>query len=60
MNLSNKKDLKDILTNDNCAFNLLNNVLNTGMKHLSGEMPIPDEFKMTTSMTNIHSTSLKT
>ena len=59
MNLSNKKDLMDILTKDNCAFNLLNNVLNTGMKYLSGEMPIPDEFKMTTSMTNINTNFIK-
>ena len=49
MNASNKKHLMDILSKDNCAFNLLNNVLNTGMKHISGEMPIPDQFKMTTA-----------
>ena len=59
MNASNKKHLMDILSKDSCAFNLLNNVLNMGMKCISGEMPIPDEFKMTTSMTNINTNFLK-
>ena len=59
MNASNKKHLMDILSKDSHAFNLLNNVLNTGMKCISGEMPIPDEFKMTTSMTNINTNFLK-